>query len=126
MDDAAFFVDFLGGERQIIRPVVEDEQAGVDDAVACDGNIADVVHRFVYRCVGVQVFAEAHADGFQVMFQSISGEMSSAVEAHVFQEVCQPSLIVFFKDGTHFLGDVEVGAVFRQFIVPDVVSQPVF
>ena len=41
------------------------------------------------------------------------------------EEVCESALLGFFEDGTYFLGDVEVCAVFGQVVVADVVGQAV-
>ena len=62
VDDTAFLVYFFRVEGKAVCPVVQDEQAGVDNPITGDGHVADVVHRFVYRGIGVQVGAELYAD----------------------------------------------------------------
>ena len=51
--------------------------------------------------------------------------MRGAVESHVFEEVCQAVLVVFFETGAHRLRDVKLGALFRLFVVANVISQSV-
>ena len=124
VDDAALFVDFCRLEQQAVGPVVQDVEAGIDVRVA-HGHTVDVVDRFIRRGVGVQVFAKFHADAFAVFDDAVSGEMLSAVEAHMFQEVGQSALVFFLLYGAHFLCDVEVHAVFGAGVVADVVGQSV-
>ena len=124
MNHGAFLVDFLRVQRQVVRPVVEDEQAGVYKPLA-HGHVRDVVHGFVDGGVRIEVGAEFHSVLFQILAEQVAGEVGGAVEAHVFEEMGQTALVVFFEDGAHFLGNVEVGQILRLSVVPDIVSQSV-
>ena len=124
VDDTAFFVDFFRVEREAVGPVVQDEQARVD-VLGRHGHVVDVVHRLVGRCVGVQIDTELDSDAFAVLDEAVAGKVVGAVEAHVFQEVGQAALRVVLLYGAHLLRDVEVGPVFRQGVVADVVGQSV-
>ena len=51
--------------------------------------------------------------------------MLRAVESHVLQEVGQTLLRVILLDGTHTLGDVEVGLLLRGVVVTQIVRQAI-
>ena len=125
MDDLAFGVDFGRFEKKVVGPVMKDEQARVLSTGTGGRNIGDVVDCLFHAGGGVEIRAEFHADGFEIVDQVFSGEMCGAVEAHVFKEVGQTALVVLFEDGSHFLGDVEIGLTFGIFVVTDVIGQPV-
>ena len=124
MDDSALLVDFLAVQRQVVAPVVQDEQAGVDGSLA-RGYIINIVNSLFHRGKGVQLCAELHADALKILDEGAVGEVFGAVEAHVLQEVCQTALALFFLNGTHLLRDVEEGLVLRFLIVAEVVRQSV-
>ena len=125
MDDAPFIVNILAVQQQAVGPVVEDPQAGVDGTGHLHGHGVDIVHGLVNGRVGVQVGTELHSDALQVLDQAVAGEGLRAVEAHMLQEVGKTPLVLLFEDGADFLGNVEVGLVFRVFVVTDVVGQSV-
>ena len=124
-DDAALGVDLLGPERDEVRPVVQDQHGRVDDSLARGRDVRNVVNRLVPARTGVEVVAEFHADGLQVLDELFSGEVLRAVEGHVFEEVGQTLLVVLLLDGAHVVQDVEVGLPLGLFVVPDVVGQSV-
>ncbi|CDA48917.1 unknown [Bacteroides stercoris CAG:120] len=125
IDNAAFLVYFFGIQSKVVAPVVKNQQTRVDSTRSIDRYIGNVINRFVYGRVGIQVFTELHADAFQVLYQGLSGEVSRSVETHVFQEVGKTALVVLFLYGAYFLGNVEVGAVSRKTVFTDVIGQPV-
>ena len=125
VDDATFLLYLLLLQQQAVGPVVEDEQAGVDDGLAHGGHVADVVDRLVDGGIGIEVGAELDADGLAPAQQFVALEMLGAVEGHVLQEVGQSALVVVLLDGAHALGDVELGALFGPVVVADVVGQSV-
>ena len=126
VDDTAFVVYFLRVEGQVIGPIVKDEETRIHDTVTDNWYVGNVINGFIDAGIGIQVFTEAYTNRFQIVNQSLTGEVGGTVEAHVFQEVSQASLVFFFEDGTYLLCDVEIGTVFWQFIVTDVVCQSVF
>ena len=125
VDDAALLVDVLTLEKQAVSPVMEDPQAGVDGARNGNRHVVDVINCFVYGRVCIQVSSELHTDRFQILDQSVAGEMLGAIEAHVLKEVGQTALVFVFEDRSHFLGDIEMSLVFRLFVVTDVIGQTV-
>ena len=124
MDYAALLVDFALFEQQAVGPVVQDVEAGID-VRGRNGHIVDVVNCLVGRGVGVEVLAELNADAFAEAHDAVAGEVLRAVEAHVFEEVGETALRLFFLHRTYLLRDVETGAVLRQFVVTDVIRQSV-
>ena len=124
-DDAALGVDLLGPERDEVRPVVQDQHGRVDDSLARGRDVRNVVNRLVPARAGVEVVAEFHADGLQVLDELFSGKVLRAVEGHVLEEVGQTLLVVLLLDGAHVVQDVEVGLPLGLFVVPDVVGQSV-
>ena len=108
-----------------MAPVVEDEQTGVEGTGCLHVHVVDVIDCLVERGVGVQVLTEAYADAFQILLQVVAGEVGSAVEAHVFEEVCQTALVLFFLHRTHLLCDVEEGSFLWPLVVAQIVSQSV-
>ena len=125
VDDAALLLNLLGLQQQTVGPVVEDEQTGVDDALARGGHVRDVIDRLVDGGVGVQVAAELHADGLAPLHDVVALEVLGAVEAHVLQEVGQTALLVVLLYGAHALCEVDLGPLLRPGIVTDVVGQSV-
>ena len=104
---------------------MKNQQTRVDSTRSIDRYIGNVINRFVYGRVGIQVFTEFHADAFQVLYQGLSGEVSRSVETHVFQEVGKTALVVLFLYGTYFLGNIEIGSVSRKTVFTDVIGQSV-
>ena len=125
----AFLVDFLVGQFDSARPVVQDQQTRVYDVDVVGGHVADVVYSLVYCCIGVQVGTELDTFGFTPRYDAqtcfIPGEVLCTVESHVLQEVSQSALLRFFQDGTNFLCDVEFYSLLGTSIVANVVSQSV-
>ena len=125
VDDPAFLVDFLVGKRQAVRPVLEDQQAGVECALAGRRHVADTVDGLVDAGIGIQVAAELNAERTGEFQQCGVGEVLRPIEGHVLQEVGQPSLLVVLLDRADPLCNVEVGYMLRPLVVQDVVSQAV-
>ena len=125
VDHAALLVDVFPREEQAVGPVVEDPEAGVDRTRNGHGDVVDVIDGLVDRSIGVQVRAELHTDGLEVLDHAVAGEMLGPVEAHVLQEMGEAALVLVFKDGTDLLGDVEMRLVLRLLVVADVIGQSV-
>ena len=124
VDDAALLVDLLAVEREVVAPVVEDKQTGVDGSLAC-GYVVNIVDGLLDAGVGVELSAELHADALEVLDERAVGEVCGAIEAHVFEEVCEAALALLFLDGAHLLCNVEEGLVLRLFVVADVIGEAV-
>ena len=88
-------------------------------------HVVDVIHRFVDAGIGIEVFAIFNADTLTIFHQAVTRKMTCTVEAHVFQEMGQSALIVFFQNGTHFLSDVEIGLTGRLSIVTNIIGQTI-
>ena len=63
MTPRSLSISFQG---QIVTPVVQNQQAGVDGSRSSDRHIGNVVYGFVYGSIGVQVLTEFHPDTLQV------------------------------------------------------------
>ena len=104
---------------------MQDQQAGVDNALASDRSVHDHVDRFVETCISVEVLTSAHPDAFGKFIHAMPWEVLCSVERHVFKEMGQSALVFVFQDRSDILGDKEIRTVFRLCIVSDVISQPV-
>ena len=124
-DDTALLVDLLAFKRDEARPVVENEDARVDEVHVGGRNVGEHVDGLLDAGPGVDILAELHAVVLHVVEQCLAGEVLRAVEGHVLQEVGQTLLVVFFKDGADLLRDVEVGALGGFLVMTDVVGQSV-
>ena len=125
-DDTAFLVDFGTFQGDETRPVVKDEDARVDEVGIGGRHVGQHVDGLLNAGPSVHVFAELHAVVLHIIKECLAGEVGSAVEGHVLQEVGQTALVFLLKDGTHFLRDVEIGALGGFLVVTDVVGQSVF
>ena len=125
VDHAALLVDLLVGEQQAVTPVLEDQQARVDSALAGAGHVVDVVNGLGNAGIGVQVLTEGYTQRAGIVDDALAlaVEVLTAVEGHVLQEVGQTTLTFFLLDGAHALCDVEVHAVLGIIVVADVISQ---
>ena len=124
-DDAALLVDFLVLEQQVVAPVVQDKQTGVDGTSRLDVHIIYIINSLVEGSISIEVLAELHADALQVLLQGIAREVGRAVEAHVFEEVSQSALVVLLLHGADALGDVEVATLLWPLVVTDVIGKAV-
>ena len=126
LDHTTLLVDFFTRKCKASCPVVENVEHTLN-IFGRNGHVADVVNRFVTRCVSVEVVTKLHTDAFAILYEVIAaGEVLRTVETHVFEEVSKPALAVFFLNGTHLLRNVEVCEALLFRIVADVVSQTVF
>ena len=123
--DVSLLDDFVFFEQQPVRPVLQDEQAGVDGRSALRGHVAHAVDGLVDAGVGIQVTAELHAERACEVDDAVAGEVLRAVEGHVLEEVGQSALVFLLLNGAHALCDVEVSHVLRVLVVADVVRQSV-
>ena len=125
IDDTALLVYFLVLKKQVVTPVMQDEQTGIQ----CSGNfhidIVDVIHRLVKGSVGIEVLAELHSYALQILLEGVTGEVCGAIEAHVLEEVSQSALVFLLLHGAHLLRNVEIGTLLRPLVVTDVIGQAI-
>ena len=116
-------------EQQVVAPVVEHEQTGIENALALERGRSDVIDGLVDGGVGIEVGTKLHADGLaprhDAQSLAFAGEVLRAVEGHVLQEVSQSALPWLLLDGAHALGNIEIGQSGFLGIVTDVVGQSV-
>ena len=124
-DDTALVVNLVAVERDVVRPVVENEQGGVDDAFAGDRHVGHVVAGHLLCGEGVQVGTEFHADALQVVNHVLAREVLGPVEGHVFEEVCESLLGVLLLQCPHIVENPEFCLIGGFVVVADVVSHPV-
>ena len=125
VDDTTLLVNLLAFEQEVMTPVVEDEQTGIQSTSCLHIHIVDVIDGLVERGVGIQVFTEFHTDAFQILLQAVTGEVGGAVETHVFEEVCQTTLVLILLNGTHLLCNVEESTLLWPFVVTQIICQSV-
>ena len=124
-NDATLLVNFLVLEQEVVAPVVQDEQAGINGSSGLDIYILDIIDGFVEGGIGVEVLTELDTDALQVLLQGIAREMGCTIEAHVLQEMGETALVVFLLHRAHTLGDVEVATLLGPLIVADVIGKSV-
>ena len=73
----------------------------------------------------MEVAAKLHAKRFQVTDKFVAWEMLCSVKTHVFKEVGQSALALFFLYRAHLLCDIEVGAMFWPVVMAYVIGQSV-
>ena len=104
---------------------MENEQAGVNGTWSFHVHIINVINGLVEGSVGIQVLAKLHTDGLEVLLQVVTREVGGAVEAHVFEEVCQTTLVFLFLDGAHLLGNVKECTFLWPLIMTQIISQSI-
>ena len=124
-DNATFGINLLAEKEQAARPVVHNEQGGVDNTFADSRHIGEAVNGFVDRGVGVDVSAEVHTDGLEIVDNALAGEVLCAVERHVLEEVCKTVLVILLKDSADGLRDMEVATLLGFLVMTDVIRQTV-
>ena len=124
-DDSTLGVDFVTVEGQVVRPVVKNQQAGVQQIYVRGGHGADVVHRFVLGGVGVEVATEGDTVFFQGRDDALARKVFRAVEGHMFQEMRQTVLGIVFEKRAGVTDNVETGPFFGLFVVTEVVGNAV-
>lgn len=125
VNHATLLLYLLLFEQQSVGPVVENEQAGVDDALAGRRHITYIIYRLVNRGVGIQVGSELHANALAPAQQLVALEVLRAIEGHVLQEVGQSALVVILLDGADLLCNVELGTILGPVVVTDVIRQSI-
>ena len=101
---------------------MQDQQAGVDNALAGDRSVHNHIDRFVETGISVEVLTSAHPDALGEFVHAVSREMLGPVERHVLEEMGQSALVLIFQDRSDVLGDKEIRTVFRLCVVADIVG----
>ena len=122
--DLALGVNLVAVESDKSRPVVQYEQAGVEQCLACR-DIGDAVYGLVDGCIGIDIVTKLHPVVFKVADKRFAGEVLGAVECHVFEEVCESALVIFLEYGTNFLYDMELRPVLGLPVAQQIVCQSV-
>ena len=100
------------------------EKCTVEDFLT-SRHVRETIHSFVERSVGIDVATETYTYRFEIVDEKFAWEVLSAVERHVFEEVSETILVVFFEDSTYGLSDVEFAAFFRLVVVTNVISKAI-
>jgi hypothetical protein len=86
--------------------------------------VIDVVYGFFDTCIGINTIISTKA--LKESINSIAGEVLGAIKAHVFQEMGQSALVVFFLQTAYTLSQIEACSVFWPIIVFDVICQAIW
>ena len=125
-DHTPFVFQFLIFQCDGIRPVMQYQQGRIHQVGIGRGNVGHEIDRLVERGVGIDVGAKFNAVVLQIVEHVLAGEVLCPVKSHVFEEVSQTGLVVFFLHRSNLLSNVKISSVFRESVVPDVISESVF
>ncbi len=75
-----------------MAPILQDLEGAIQDRRAVGGHLK-LIDGLIEAGVGVEIGAEPHADGLDVIHQLLLGEMASAVERHMLHEMGQTPLV---------------------------------
>ena len=124
-DHTALVVDLLVFERNEVRPIVQNQQTGVDNTLTIQRYARHIVAGLLLSSESVEVSTELHTHLLQVVDQHLVGQVLSAVESHMLQEVGQTLLVVLLLNSTHVVQNVELGLLSGFGITTNVVSHTV-
>ena len=124
-DHATLVVDLLVFERDEVRPIVQNQQTGVDDTLAIQGHARHVVAGLLLCSECVEVSTKLHTHLLQVVDQHLVGQVLCAVESHMLQEVGQTLLVVLLLNSTYVVQNVELGLLFGLGIATNIVGHTV-
>ena len=125
VDDATLLLNLLWLQQQSVSPVVQNEQAAIDNSLTGSGHVRDVIYRTVNAGISIQVTTELDSDGLTPFDDVVAFEVLGAVEAHVLQEVCQTALVVVLLNSADTLGNIELSTLLGPGVVTNVVCQTV-
>ena len=124
-DDAALRIDLFVQKEQTAAPVVHDKERRVHDSCAVRRYIRETIDGLVDRGIGIDVSAEIHTHGLEIIDDAFAREVLGAVEGHMLQKMRQTVLVILFEDSTHSLCDMELCALFGLFVMTDIIGQSV-
>ena len=125
IDDTTLLVYLLAIQEQVMAPVMQDKQTGIESTGNLHVDVVDVIHRLVKGSVGIEVLSKLHTDTLQILLERITREMGSTIETHMFQEMSQSALTLLLLHGTHLLCYVEVCTLLRPLVVTDIISESI-
>ena len=129
MDDTSFLINLCVFEQQIVAPVVENQQTGIDNTLTFQRSRTNMIDRLVDGCRGIEIGTELYADSlaprYDAQFLPFARKVLGAVESHVLQKMGQSALTGFFQNAAHTLGNVEVGQSCLLGIVANVVGHTI-
>ena len=124
-NNTPFGIDFITVKRQVVRPVVQYQQTGIQKPHIGGRHGADIINRFILSRISIDVTAKGHSVLLQSGNDSLARKIFSPVKGHVFQKVGQTVLVIVFKQCTHIADNIKTGPVFRLLIVTDIISNAV-
>ena len=110
-DHTALVVDLLVFERDEVRPIVQDQQTGIDDTLTIQRHARHIVAGLLLSGESVEVSTELHTHLLQVVDQHLAGQVLRAIESHMLQEVSQTLLVILLLNSTHVVQNVELGLI---------------
>ena len=129
VDDTTLLVDLGIFEQQIVTPVVEHQQARVDDTLALERCRTDVINSLIDRGIGIEVGTKLNADslapGHDAQALALARKVLCTVKCHVLEEVSQTTLAGLLQNRTHTLGNIEIGQTSLLSIVADIIGHAI-
>ncbi len=111
--------------EHVVGIVVHHEEAGIDHALADDGDVVEHILGGLHAGGGGDVAAELGSDALEILEHLLAGKVLEAVEAHVLQEVGETVLVRGLLDGSDMGCKIELGPLGGLVVVTDVVSHTV-
>ena len=124
VDNLTLGIYLIAFEQDTRRPIVQNKQTGIDETFSCR-DIGNIIYRLIDRCIGIEVGTEFHTVVFEIIDNVFPGEMGCSIERHMFEEVCQTTLMLFFENGTYTLRNIELDPVFGKIVMAEVISKAV-
>ena len=124
-DHAPLFLNSRIGQREKTRPIMQDQQARINDSRRSHRGIGHHIDGLVERGIGIEVLAITHPDTFDVFVHAVVGEMYASIESHVLQEMRQSPLVLFFEDRAHILSNIKIRSLLGQRIVANIIGQSI-
>ena len=113
-------------DGQVIRPVAQDQHAGVQKRLVRCGNAVEIVYGFVVRGHRVDVVPVQDTVPFQGLYHPLSRKIFRPLECHVLQEVRHsPLFVALFQQESRISDEVKTGLVPGSVVMPQVIGQSV-
>ena len=115
----------LRQQKQTACPVVHYQQRRVNNSLANGRHVGETINSLVDGRVSIDITAKVHTDRLKIINNSFARKVLSSIERHMLQEVSQTVLVILFQHRAYCLSDMEIAALFRLFIMTDIVRQSV-
>ncbi len=125
-DYTPFQIDFGIFKSNIIRPVVQDKQGGVDNPLPQQRNIGEIVNCLFDTGPGIHILSELNADSSQIIEHGFLRIVCCPVKRHMFGKVGQTILIIFLLNSPNTVCNVKFSPFFRQSVIANIVTHAVF